>query len=319
MNEQFRRWNLDATGIWQITHSTLRWWQEQGRPLVGAFIQGSVAQYGKLLPGSDIDLCIVTPDDPDPIWFEERVVGPYTIEIYPLAQSTFDDLDWVLAQPALPFNLCEGILVADPLHMLANLQTHLAPHLCLQRFRQKRLDTCFCQAQEAYRQAHRALGSSDLAQARLQITIGLWNTIGMVCAFLCRCPTNRRGFLLLWQCACRWQRPDLIEKATQALGGMRLNWHAVQTLTDQAARMKERARERILSMRDTAEAMQAVWPLLCTVIWEGSVDHHDPHAQQQVLAALQYETLTQVSQRYLAASDLTQSVWDTLASLPQTS
>ncbi|GHO84374.1 nucleotidyltransferase domain-containing protein [Dictyobacter formicarum] len=319
MNKQFRRWNLETTEIWQITHSTLHWWQEQGRPLVGAFIEGSVAQHGKLLPGSDIDLCIVTPDDPDPTWFEERVVSPYTIEIYPLAQSTFDDLDWVLAQPALPFNLCEGIVLSDSLHLLANVQARLTPHLCLQRFQRKRLVTCFGQAQEAYHQADVALEASNLAQARLQITIGLWNTIGMVCAFLCRCPTNRRGFVLLWQCASQWQRPDVIEKATQALGGTQLTWQELEVLTDQAALMKERARESILSLRDSAEAMQAVWPLLCTVIWEGSAAHRALQAQQQVLAALHYETQTQIAQRYHAASDLTQSVWDISSSLSQTS
>lgn len=318
MSEQLKPLPPEAAeNYWQVTLSTLHWWQEQGRPSIGAFIQGSVAQHRKLLPGSDIDLCIVTPDDPDPEWFEERVVSPYTIEIYPLAQSAFDDLDLVLAHSALPFNLCEGIVVSDPLHLLADLRTRLAPHLCAQPFRQKRLNTCFRQAQEAYRQAQIALGASDLVQARVQITVGLWNTIGMLCAFLCRCPTNRRGFVLLWQCASRWQRPDLIEKAEQALGATRLNWQEIQTLVDQAALMKGRARESILAMRSTAEATQAVWPLLCTVVWEGSQDRRDPQAQQQVLSALQYETLEHVTHRYLAACSLTQSLWNITSSLLQ--
>ena len=300
---------------WQVTLSTLRWWQKQSRPFLGAFIYGSVAQYRKILPGSDIDLCIITPDEPDPAWFEERVVGPYTIEIYPLAQRAVNDLDLVLAQPALPFNLCEGIVVADPLHLLARLRPRLAPHLCAQLFRQKRLDICFYQAQQAYQQAQAALGSSDLAQARLRITVGLWNTVGMLCAFLCRCPTSRRGFVLFWQCASQWQRPDLIEKAESALGGTHLNWQEVQMLVDQATLLKERARESILAMRDTAEAVQALWPLLCTVAWEGSADRSDQQAQQKVLAALRYETLEQVSHRYHAASDLTQSLRDIISTL----
>lgn len=318
MSKQLKPFHPETIeNYWQVTLSTLHWWQEQGRPSIGAFIQGSVAQHRKLLPGSDIDLCIVTPDDPDPAWFEERVVSPYTIEISPLAQRAFNDLDLVLAQPALPFNLCEGIVISDPLGLLASLQTRLAPHLYTQQFRQKRLDTCFRQAQEAYQQAQTALGSFDLVQVRLQITVGLWNTIGMLCAFLCRCPTNRRGFVLLWQCAARWQRPDLIEKAEQALGDTRLDWQEVQTLVDQATLMKERARESILAMRDTAEAVQAVWPLLYTVVWEGSADHRDQQAQQRVLSALHYETLEQVYRRYLAASDLTQSLWDIISSFLQ--
>jgi hypothetical protein len=244
-------------------------------------------------------------------------VNSSTIEIYPLAQRALDDLELVLAQPSLPFNLCEGIVISDPLHLLANLRTRLAPHLCTQQFRQKRLDTCFCHAQEAYQQAQTALGASDLVQARLQITVGLWNTIGMLCAFLCRCPTHRCGFVLLWQCASRWQRPDLIEKAEQALGGTRLNWQEVQTLIDQAVLIKERARESILAMKNTAEGIQAVWPLLYTVVWERSADRRDPQAQQQVLSALHYETLEHVSHRYLAACDLTQSLWDITSSLLQ--
>ena len=54
----------------------------------------------------------------------------------------------------------------------------------------------------------------------------------------------------------------------------------------------------------------AVWPLLCTVVWKGSADRRDPQAQQKVLSALHYETPEQVYRRYLAASDLTQSLWD---------
>lgn len=73
-------------------------------------------------------------------------MGPYTLEISPLVQRAFDNLDLVLAQPALPFNLYQGIVVYDPLHLLATLQTRLAPHGCAQQFRQKRLDTCFHQA-----------------------------------------------------------------------------------------------------------------------------------------------------------------------------
>lgn len=232
MSEPLKPLSLEGSeDYWQGAQQALRWWREQDRPIVGAFIQGSVAQQHKLSPGSDIDLCIITPDDPDPAWFEERSAGSFTIEIYPLAQRTLDDLNLILTQPALPFNLYEGIIVFDPSHILVHLQTCLAPLLCTQPFRQKRLETCFRQAQEAYQQAQMALDSSDLRQARLQITVGLWNTIGMLCAFLCRCPTNRRGFVLLWQCASRWQRPDLVAKAEQVLGGVQLSWQKIDLLT----------------------------------------------------------------------------------------
>lgn len=318
MNEPSPRPFLEtAENYWQAALATLQWWQEQGRPAVAAFIQGSVAHHRKLLPGSDIDLCIVTPETPDPAWFQERLVGPFPVEIYPLAQRTFDDLDGVLAQPALPFNLCEGLVVFDPFHWVTPLQTRLRPVLCAQPFRQRRVATCFHQAQVAYLQAQTALHAADLLQARLQITVGLWNTIGMVCAFLGRCPTNRRGFVLIWQCAAQWQRPDLIARAEQALGGVHLTWQEVQRLVNQAASMKPRARESILALRDATEAMQAVWPLLCTVVWEGSADDVDPQAQQQVLSALRYDTREHLSQRYLAAFDLTQSLWEYFSSFPQ--
>jgi hypothetical protein len=83
----------------------------------------------------------------------------------------------------------------------------------------------------------------------------------MLYAFLCRCPTNRRGFELLWQYASQWQRPDLIEKAEQALGNVQLNWQEIQALIGQEALLSARARESILAMRGTAEPIQAAWPL----------------------------------------------------------
>lgn len=77
--------------------------------------------------------------------------------------------------------------------------------------------------------------------------------------------------------------------------------------------MKERARESILAMKDTAEAVQAMWPLSCTVVREESADRKDPQAQQ-VLSALHYETLEDVFQHYLAARNLTESLLDIVSS-----
>ena len=297
--------------VYQDTLSTLQWWQEQGRPSLGAFIYGSVAQHKTVLPGSDIDLCIVTPDEPEPAWFEERRVGSSIIEIYPLAQQALDNLDHVLTQPALPFNLCEGIIVTDPLHLLSRAKIYLIPQLCTPFFQHKRLALCYHQAQIAYQQAQRAFDTADLAHARFQITIGLWNTIGMLCASICRCPTNRRGFVLLWQYASQWQRPDLLEKAKQALGNTDLNWQELQVLIDQATLIKARAHESILSMKNTTtDIAQAVWPLLYTTVWEGSADRRDPHIQQKILSALHYTTPEHIAQCYRAASELTQSLYD---------
>jgi predicted nucleotidyltransferase len=56
----------------QVARAVLERWKEQGRPITGALIQGSVAQYGYVTPGSDIDLCIVVQGTPDHAWFEER-------------------------------------------------------------------------------------------------------------------------------------------------------------------------------------------------------------------------------------------------------
>lgn len=221
----------------QATFATLQWWQQQGRPLQGALIQGSVAQRGMLLPGSDIDLCILTPTEPDPHWFEERCEGSYTVEVYPLTQTALNDINLVLASPALPFNLCEGILVSDPSGILAQLRTRLAPHLCALPFRQKCVTTCFYMAQEAYQHAQEALMAGDLAQTRFQLTVGLWNTIAMVAALMCQCPTNRRGFVLLWQCASLWGRPDVIIRAQQALGSSDLTSQDIQFLANQEERV----------------------------------------------------------------------------------
>jgi hypothetical protein len=71
----------------QVARAVLERWKEQGRPVTGALIQGSVAQYGYVTPGSDIDLRIVVQGTPDSTWFEERVYPPYTVETYPLAHG----------------------------------------------------------------------------------------------------------------------------------------------------------------------------------------------------------------------------------------
>ncbi len=58
-----------------VAGSVISTWKAMQRPVVGAFIFGSIAQRGYHAVGSDIDLCIVTPNTPNPEWFEERIVS----------------------------------------------------------------------------------------------------------------------------------------------------------------------------------------------------------------------------------------------------
>jgi hypothetical protein len=65
------------------------------------------------------------------------------------------------------------------------------------------------------------------------------------------------------------------------------------------------------------EAVQAVWSVLCVVVWEGLADQWDPQAQEQVLSAWHYATLEDVSHRSLVAREPTQSLWEIVSSLLQ--
>ena len=58
-----------------VAGSVISTWKAMQRPVVGAFIFGSIAQRGYHAVGSDIELCIVTPNTPNPEWFEERIVS----------------------------------------------------------------------------------------------------------------------------------------------------------------------------------------------------------------------------------------------------
>ncbi len=301
---------LSAIAIEAIGH-----WRTQGRPLLGAFIQGSSARCGAVTPGSDLDLCLVVPTVPDPSWYEERPSGACVVELSPLDAAMLADLDAVLASPALPFNLCEGLIVDDPDGLLQTLRARLAPHLRAVRYRRLRARACYDQACAAQGQVRRALEDGNLRQAQSALTLGLWQTLGLDSAIAGRCPTNRRGFVCLWQDARRWGRPELITQAKRALGCAGLTERAVRSLADRAGLIKERYRQGILAMVERGEVEPAAWPLLQAALWRsaGAVPH--PDAQRRILTALGYDSLAAVRRRQDAAHDLAGGLWQVAQTL----
>jgi hypothetical protein len=279
-------------------------WQAQERPLLGAFIHGSSARRRALAPGSDLDLCMVVPTAPDPAWFEEYSLDDVVLEIVPLDIAALADPDAVLADPVLPFNLCEGIVIADPAGVLHNLQTHLAPNLVAVQYRRQRAETCHDRALAAFETAQKALRDNEIASVQFALTIGLWHTLGLDSAIAGRCPTNRRGFVYLESDALEWECPELTTLARQALGCAGLTAQDARALADAAGLIKDRYRRGILAMVELGEIEPAAWPLLHAALWRSAGATPHPGAQARILAALGYASLPALRQRYEAASRL---------------
>jgi predicted nucleotidyltransferase len=62
-----------------VARAAVRVWREMGRPVIGAFIQGSAARNGYIARGSDLDVRIVVAGDDDPAWFTEQPYGSSVI------------------------------------------------------------------------------------------------------------------------------------------------------------------------------------------------------------------------------------------------
>lgn len=301
----------------EIAVAALKWWCAQERPLVGAFVYGSSARRGCVAPSSDIDLCIIVPTVPDPAWFGERLVGSYTVEISPLDAACLTDPETILASPSLPFNLCEAIIIHDSDGLLHTLRARLAPHLCMATYRRARTAICYEQACDADVRVREALDNADLARAQHEVTLGLWHALGIDSAIACRCPTNRRGFVCLWQDAARWKRPDLITFAQQALGCTGLTKQDARLLADAAGQIKGRYRQGILAMVEQGEVEQAVWPLLHAALWRSAGSSPRPDARQHILTALNYDSLSSVRKHQEAVHELTASLWEVAQSLAE--
>jgi hypothetical protein len=140
-------------------------------------------------------LCIVVPETPEAPWFEEAEHEGIAVETYPVRMADLDDVATVLASPALPFNLCEGVILADTHGRLRALQMQLAPLLCAPEYVHQRVTAAWDNARRAYQQAREALAHGNLVESQLGLSVGLWNTTCLASALLCRCPTNRRGFV----------------------------------------------------------------------------------------------------------------------------
>jgi hypothetical protein len=301
-----------------IANEVVGRWRARGRPLVGALIQGSSARSGTVSPGSDIDLCVVVPTAPNPAWYEECRIGAVGVEVVPLDAAALADLDAVLASPALPFNLCEGVIVDDPAGLLRDLRARLTPQLCAARYRRLRATACYERASVANVTVHHALRDADLACAQFEVTRGLWHTLGLDSAIACRCPTNRRGFVYLWQDAIQWGHPELITLARQALGCADLTEQTVRSLADVAGLIKERYRQSILALVERGEIEPAAWPLLHAALWRSAGDVPNPDAQGRILAALGYDSLAAVRQCQEAAHALATGLWQVAQTLVDT-
>ncbi|MFD1675224.1 hypothetical protein [Alicyclobacillus fodiniaquatilis] len=293
----------------ETVEAVLSSWKMMRRPIVGAFIHGSVAQRGTCAPGSDIDLSIITPQAPDPAWFEERDVAGHIVEIYPLGLPQLADEESILSSPALPFNLCQGIIVFDPDHSIQHIREQIRPQLCQKTYLLRRAEHCYKAASTSYADARAALEKNDgISAAQFGITVGLWNAIGLACAIECRCPTMRRGFVHIWHAAETWNRPDVIVLAQRALGSAGVTGNDLCGLAEIAGVIKARNRAGILAMVENGEVEQAAFPLLCGAIWAPEREENW-EARQQILRFFGYHQRETLQERLEAAELLTELLW----------
>jgi hypothetical protein len=162
-----------------VIRCILNQWRDQRRPISGVFVKGSVAQLGYVAPGSDIDVCIITPFTPDPTWFEEKSIGSQIVEIYPLSKTDLFDIDVILSSPDLPFSFSEGIIIEDPEGIIKITKEKITPFLCHPRYRRERAATCYNSAVTAFKAASQ---QTDLEKIRFEVTVGWWHTIALASA-----------------------------------------------------------------------------------------------------------------------------------------
>ncbi|MGH2560514.1 MAG: hypothetical protein ACRDJH_15740 [Thermomicrobiales bacterium] len=292
-----------------VVQRVLQYWDRLGRPNLGTFIQGSVARLGYVAPGADLDLCVITPIAAPADWFEEGEYDELVIEIYPLALQECHDVQAVLSSPALPFAICDGIVVHDPRSLLAGLKARLSPRLCDPHYRRARAQECYERGQEAYKRARIALARNDLAMARVALVQGLWHITGIPSAAECESPTMRRAFVRLEAFARRRARPDLVERAKTALAADAPTAAQARTLVEYAAAIKPRYRHTISPMVEAGEAWQSAWPLLCAAVLSPSGARPDPVARDRILRALGAHSPSHMAERLLAAEMLAVELW----------
>lgn len=283
-------------------------WRGLGRPIMGAFIQGSVARNGYIARGSDLDVRIVVPGKVNPEWFEERTYGPYVVETFPLALADIQDDDRVLAAPALPLAICECVVLYDPEEILAQLRARLVPRLCNSAYIRRRAAACFTDAQASYSRANIALEQADLIEARRAFSSGVWHTTGMVSVIACQSPTSRRAFMLLREAAVRWGCADLLTIGLGILGSDRLTEAEARRLAEICGAIGPRYHEGPLAMIDAGEFKEAAWPLFFSALWGGGGRNLQPGLQDEIFAVFGFDTLAAIRYRLSLGQALADSL-----------
>lgn len=288
-----------------IAKAVLDQWREMGRPVVGAFIQGSAARNGYIARGSDLDLRIVTPGEPEAEWFEERSYGPFVVEVFPLALAALRDDDSVLAHPSLPLALREAVILEDSDGIIRALRDRIVPQLCTWVYVRRRVEECFGGAQAAFKQVDDALARGDLNEARQAFSSGIWYATGIVGAIECRSPTSRRAFVVLREAAARWNRPDLREMSLEILGSERLTPMEARRLALICGEIGPRYRDGVLAMIESGEVVESAWPLFFGVLWgkcEGQ--RLAPNRQEEIFTALGFDTVRALRRRLIVGKTL---------------
>lgn len=270
-------------------------------------IKGSVAEHGRIVDGADIDLCVITPVEPEPAWFEEIEQAGIPVEMYPVAEQDLQE-ERVLTSPDLPFAICRGIVLHDPDRMLITLRDLLLPRLCDPKYRLARAEACYRAALAALRNAREALERPDVERARGEMVMGIWNASAIPSAIACLAPTNRRSFVRLEQLATRWHRRDLVELAEEALGARSLTAELARELHGAVSRMNPRAGGAVAPLLREGQVRASAWPTLLAAV-TGARGAAESAAREQVFTTLGFAHAEGMLERIRAAEELCNSLW----------